>query len=57
MGITEIFQVRVVAGTVEPLGLADFGGLAPAALADGFVVVPAAVEGYPPGARVTVHAY
>ena len=32
-------------------------GLAAAAGADGFVVVPEALEGHPPGARVTVHLY
>ncbi|HET8542550.1 MAG TPA: molybdopterin-binding protein [Anaeromyxobacter sp.] len=57
VGVAEVVQVRLVAGRVEPLGVADFGGLASAAAADGFVVVPAAVEGYAPGARVTVHAY
>jgi molybdopterin molybdotransferase len=57
VGIAEVFQVRVVAGRVEPLGVEDFGGLPAAAAADGFVVVPAEVEGYAPGARVTVYGY
>ncbi len=57
VGIAEVVQVRLVAGRAEPLGVADFGGLASAATADGFVVVPAAVEGYAPGARVTLYAY
>ena len=57
VGLVEICQVRLVAGRVEPLGVAEFGGLPSAAGADGFVVIPAALEGYAPGARVTVHTY
>jgi molybdopterin molybdotransferase len=57
VGFVEVNQVRVVEGQVEPLGVAEFGGLAAAARADGFVVVPAPYEGYAPGARVTVHLY
>ncbi|HZY04392.1 MAG TPA: molybdopterin-binding protein [Anaeromyxobacteraceae bacterium] len=57
VGLVEACQVRLAAGRVEPLGAPEFGGLAVAARADGFVVVPEALEGYPPGARVTVHLY
>ena len=57
VGLVEICQVRLVAGRVEPLGVAEFGGLPSAAGADGFVVIPAVLEGYAPGARVTVHTY
>ena len=57
VGVVEVCQVRLVEGRVEPLGVAEFGGLASAAGADGFVVVPAAVEGYAPGAHVTFHSY
>ena len=57
VGSVDVCQVRLVGGAVEPLGVAEFGGLAAAARADGFVVVPAALEGYPPGARVTVRTY
>lgn len=57
VGFVEVFQVRLVDGQVEPLGLAELGGLAGAARADGFVVVPAPLEGHRPGARVTVHLY
>jgi molybdopterin molybdotransferase len=57
VGCVDVCQVRLVGGAVEPLGIAEFGGLAAAARADGFVVVPAALEGYPPGARVTVRTY
>jgi molybdopterin molybdotransferase len=57
VGFVDVCQVRIVDGQVEPLGVAEFGGLAAAARADGFVVVPAPLEGHAPGARVTVHLY
>ena len=57
VGFAEVCLVRLVAGRAEPIGVADFGGLAAAARADGFVVVPEPLEGYAPGARVTVHLY
>jgi molybdopterin biosynthesis enzyme len=57
VGCAEVFQVRLLAGRAEPLGLAETGGLPIAAEADGFVLVPAALEGFPAGALVTVHAY
>jgi molybdopterin molybdotransferase len=57
VGCVDVCQVRLVGGAVEPLGVAEFGGLAAAARADGFVVVPAPLEGYPPGARVIVRTY
>jgi molybdopterin molybdotransferase len=57
VGSVDVCQVRVSAGAVEPLGVAEFGGLAAAARADGFVIVPAPLEGYASGARVTVHLY
>jgi molybdopterin molybdotransferase len=57
VGFLDVRQVRLVAGRAEPLGVAEWGGLPSAVRADGFVLVPAALEGYPPGARVTVHTY
>lgn len=57
VGFVEVCQVRLLDGLAEPLGVAEFGGLAAAARADGFVVVPAPLEGHAPGARVTVHLY
>jgi molybdopterin molybdotransferase len=57
VGVVEVCQVRLSAAGVEPLGVAEFGGLGAAVRADGFVVVPAALEGYAPGARVTVHLH
>lgn len=57
VGVAEVFPVRLEAGRALPLGLSDLGGLPAAAGADGFTVVPAALEGFPEGAPVTVHLY
>jgi molybdopterin molybdotransferase len=57
IGVVELCRVRLAQGKAEPLGSAEAGGLASAVRADGFVVVPAASEGYPPGARVEVYLY
>jgi molybdopterin molybdotransferase len=57
VGFVEVCPVRLADGLADPAGVPDFGGLAAAARAEGFVVVPAALEGYAPGARVTVHLY
>jgi molybdopterin molybdotransferase len=50
-------EVRLVDGRVEPVGRSEGGGLASVTRSDGFVLVPAALEGYAPGARVEVHLY
>jgi molybdopterin molybdotransferase len=57
VGVVEVCQVRLIEGKVEPLGSPESGGLASAVRADGFVLVPAAVEGYPAGGRVPVHLF
>jgi molybdopterin molybdotransferase len=57
VGSVEVCPVRLRDGTAEPSGVPELGGLVAAARADGFVVVPAALEGYAPGARVTVHLF
>lgn len=58
IGMTEICPVRCSAGdTVEPAPSFAETGLMAAVYADGFVIVPEGNEGYPPGARVTVHLY
>ena len=49
IGFVDLCRVRLVEGRVEPVGSAEFGGLVSSALADGFVVVPAPLEGYAPG--------
>jgi molybdopterin molybdotransferase len=57
IGLVDVCQVRLVGGGLEPIGSAEDGGLASALHADGFVVVPAPLEGHAPGARVEVHLY
>jgi molybdopterin molybdotransferase len=57
VGSVDVCQVRLAAGRVDPIGVAEFGGLAAAARGDGFVVVPAALEGYAQGARVTAYLH
>jgi molybdopterin molybdotransferase len=55
LGITEIVPVKLDGDRIQPIGIE--ASLAGAVLADGFVVIAAASEGYPPGARVRVHLY
>jgi len=57
VGFVDVCQVRMLEGGVAPIGSAEDGGLSSAVLADGFVVIPAALEGHAPGARVAVHLY
>ena len=57
IGFVDFCRVRLVEGRVEAVGSAEFGGLVSSALTDGFVVVPAPLEGYAPGTRVEVHLY
>ncbi len=56
-GVVDICPIRFVEGLAEPTGVADFETLASAASADGFVIVPAPLEGYGAGVRVAVHCY
>jgi molybdopterin molybdotransferase len=57
IGFVEFRPVRLVGGHAEPLATSEGGGLADALRADGFVVVPAPLEGYAPGARIRVHLF
>ena len=57
IGSVDVCLVRCVGERVEPIGSRDAGGLASAVRADGFVVVPAHVEGHAPGARVAVRLF
>jgi molybdopterin molybdotransferase len=61
VGIVEFRPVRLAGGpvapTAEPLAVPDGGGLAGLREADGFVLVPAAREGYAAGATLRVHLY
>jgi molybdopterin molybdotransferase len=54
VGLTELVLVRQVGDGVEPLA-SKYLPLATLAQADGWIVIPAASEGLPPGARVTVY--
>lgn len=57
VGLVDLCQVRCVDDRAEPIGSAGSGGLRSAVQADGFVIVPATLEGYAPGARVAVYMY
>jgi molybdopterin molybdotransferase len=54
VGLTELVLVRHAGDGVEPLA-SKYLPLATLAQADGWLVIPAASEGLPPGARVTVY--
>jgi molybdopterin molybdotransferase len=54
VGVSEFVPVVSHGSSVEPLALAPADGLAGYARADGFLVVPAGLEGYAPGALVDV---
>jgi molybdopterin molybdotransferase len=55
VGIVEFRPVRIAGGRAEPMALPEAGGLAALREADGFVLVPAALEGYAVGTPVRVH--
>ena len=58
IGTTEIRPIRIVpGGTIEPLPSFAEVGLGAAAAADGFIVIPAEREGYPPGSVATAYLY
>ena len=57
IGRVDYCRVRIVGEEVEPLALSGASILSSTTRADGFVVVPAASEGYAPGARVNVYLY
>jgi len=57
VGRVDYTRVRLVAGSVEPVATSGASILSSTTAADGFVVVPAELEGYPPGASVTVYLY
>jgi molybdopterin molybdotransferase len=57
LGRVDYARVTVANGGVEPLAISGASILSSTTRADGFVVVPAGLEGYPAGARVTVWLY
>jgi molybdopterin molybdotransferase len=57
IGRVDYCRVRLRNGEVEPLALSGASILSSTTRADGFVIVPAESEGYPPGAQITVYLY
>ncbi len=57
LGRVDYARVRIVDDRVEPLAISGASILSSTTRADGFVVVPANLEGYPAGAEVTVWHY
>jgi molybdopterin molybdotransferase len=57
VGRVDYARVRVHAGLVEPLAISGASILSSVSRADGFVVIPADLEGYPAGAFVEVWCY
>src|SRR5216684_3109408 len=56
LGLAEVIPVRIRAGAAEPIasGYVPFSALAQA---DGWILVPADSEGYPPGAEVVIRPW
>lgn len=57
IGRTDYARVAIAGGEVVPLAVTGASVLSSVTRADGFVVVPAGLEGYPEGAPVEVHLY
>jgi molybdopterin molybdotransferase len=57
LGRLDYARVRLAGGQVEPLAISGASILSSTTRADGFVLVPADLEGYPAGAEVTVWLY
>jgi molybdopterin molybdotransferase len=57
VGRVDYVRVQVHGGHVEPLAVSGASLLSSTTRADGFVLVPADLEGYAPGEAVTVYCY
>jgi molybdopterin molybdotransferase len=57
VGRTDYARVRLVDGSVEPMAISGASILSSTTRADGFILVPGDLEGYPAGALVTVWLY
>jgi molybdopterin molybdotransferase len=57
LGRVDYVRVRVAGEAVEPLAASGASVLSSTTRADGFVLVPAGLEGHAPGEEVTVHFY
>jgi molybdopterin molybdotransferase len=56
LGLAEVIPVRVGAGSAEPIA-SGYLPLSALALANGWVLVPAESEGYPPGSEVVIRPW
>jgi molybdopterin biosynthesis enzyme len=56
LGLAELVPVRIRDGAVEPIG-SGYVPLSALAEADGWILVPADSEGYPPGAEVVIRTW
>lgn len=57
VGRVDYVRVRLTDAGAEPLAVSGASLLSTTTVADGFLLVPAGLEGYPAGERVTVHLY
>jgi molybdopterin molybdotransferase len=57
LGRVDYVRVRIEAGMVEPLAVSGASILTSTTRADGFVLVPANLEGYPEGEEVQIYLY
>ena len=57
VGRTDFVRVRLRGGRIEPLAVSGAGVLSSVVFADGVVVVPRPLEGYPAGAEVEVRLF
>ena len=57
VGRVDYCRVRLVDGKVEPIALSGASILSSTTRADGFVIIPAELEGYAPGTTVAVFLY
>ena len=57
IGRVDYARVRIEQGQVEPLAISGAAILSSTTRAEGFIVIPVDLEGYPPGASVTVWLY
>ncbi len=57
VGRTDYCRVRVETEGIVPLAISGASILSSTTRADGFVIVPEDLEGYPPGAEVVVYSY
>jgi molybdopterin molybdotransferase len=57
IGRVDYARVRLIADQVEPMSIGGASMLSSVTRADGFVIVPADLEGYPAGAEVVVWLY